>query len=248
MANLKRAIRLLLPPILLEAVRRPAEQRFSTWREACARADSYDADLVNRFRLERHRIGKVDASVLQGNILGLTALALREEALAITDFGGATGDLGQAFLQAYPLGTYVVVENPTMVGLMQGKSPVQYTTTIPQRCDIFFTSSTLQYLDDPMKVLEEGFRSAKRAAILVRNSFSETETFRVQRSFLFDNGMGPIPQGYQNVQISYPHRTIRESAVLDLARNAGFQCVSRLEEASGSLPDSYGKQLVFLRQ
>jgi len=248
MTKFKRAIKLLLPPIILQAVSRPADQRFSTWQEACAHADSYDADLVNRFRHERHRINKVDAAVLQGNILGLTVLALQETALAITDFGGATGDLGQSFLQAYPAGSYVVVENPTMVGLMQGKTPVRYTTVIPQQCDVFFTSSTLQYLDDPMKVLEEGFRSAKRAAILTRNSFSETETFRVQRSFLFDNGMGPIPQGYQNVQISYPHRTIRESAVLELARNAGFRCVARLEEASGSLPDSYGKQLVFLRQ
>jgi len=247
MTNLKRVIKSLLPPIILKTVSRPIDQRFSSWQEARAYADGYDSDLVNRFRHERHRINKVDTAVLQGSILALTVLALQETALAITDFGGATGDLGQSFLQAYPAGSYVVVENPVMVGLMQGNAPVRYTTAIPQHCDVFFTSSTLQYLDDPMKILEEGFRSAKRAAILTRNSFSETETFRVQRSFLFDNGMGPIPQGYQNVQISHPHRTIRESAVHDLARDAGFRCVARLEEASGSLPDSYGKQLVFFR-
>jgi putative methyltransferase (TIGR04325 family) len=248
MIKIKRVIKSLLPPLIVDTIRRPKELRFSTWREACAQAGSYNAELVNRFRSERHALNTVDTAILQGNVLGLVVLALRKEPLAITDFGGATGDLGRAFLHAYPSSRYVVVENLTMVGLMREKTPVQYTTTMPEQCDLFFTSSTLQYLDDPMKVLEDGLRSANLAAVLTRNSFSETETFRVQRSHLFDNGMGPIPHGYQNIDISYPHRTIRESAVLDLARAMGFRCVSRLEETSGSLTDSYGKQLVFLRQ
>ena len=247
MTRIKRVIKSLLPPVIVDAIR-PKELRFPTWGEVCAHAGGYDADLVNRFRSERHELNTVDPAILQGSVLGLVVLALPQTSLTITDFGGATGDLGQAFLHAYPSSRYVVVENPTMVGLMRGKTPVQYTTDMPEHCDVFFTSSTLQYLDDPMKMLGEGLRSAKLAVILTRNSFSETETFRVQRSNLFDNGMGPIPPGYQNIQISYPHRTIRESAVLDLARGMGFRCVSRLEEASGSLMDSYGKQLVFLRQ
>jgi len=245
--RIKRVIKALLPPVIVHAIR-PREARFSTWGEACAHAGSYDADLVNRFRSERHALNTVDDTILQTSVLGLVVLALPQAPLTITDFGGATGDLGQAFLKAYPSSRYVVVENPTMVGLMRGKTPVQYTTTMPEYCDVFFSSSTLQYLDDPMKILAEGLRSAKLAAILTRNSFSETETFRVQQSPLFNNGVGPIPPGYQNVQISYPHRTIRESAALDIARDMGFRCVSRLEEVSGSLTGSYGKQLVFLRQ
>jgi putative methyltransferase (TIGR04325 family) len=245
--KIKRLLKSLLPPIIADAVR-PGDARFSSWEEACAHAGSYDADLVNRFRCARHALSTVDPAILQTSILGLVAFSLRGEPLTITDFGGATGDLGQAFLSAYPSGRYIVVENPTMVELMRGKTAVEYTTEIPRQCDVFFTSSTLQYLGNPMKVWEDGLRSAKTAAILTRNSFSETEVFRVQRSNLFNNGMGPIPPGYQDVQITYPHRTIPESAIMALARAMGFRCMSRLEEASGSLADSYGKQLVFLRQ
>jgi putative methyltransferase (TIGR04325 family) len=245
--RIKRVIKSLLPPVIVDAIRLK-ELRFPTWGEACAHAGSYDADLVNRFRSERRALNAMDPAILQGSILSLVVLALPQASLTITDFGGATGDLGEAFLHAYPSSRYVVVENPTMVGLMRGKTPVQYTTGMPEYCDVFFTSSTLQYLDDPMKILGEGLRSAKLAAILTRNSFSETETFREQRSHLFDNGMGPVPPGYRNIQVSVPHRTIRESTVLSLAQHMGFRCVARLEEASGSLTDSYGKQLVFLRQ
>jgi len=245
--RIKRVIKALLPPVIVHAIR-PREARFSTWGEACAHAGSYDADLVNRFRSERHALNTVDDTILQTSVLGLVVLALPQAPLTVTDFGGATGDLGQAFLQAYPSSQYIVVENPTMVELMRGKTPVQYTTLMPEQCDVFFTSSTLQYLDDPMKILKEGLCSAKQAAVLTRNSFSETETFREQRSHLFDNGMGPVPPGYHNIQVSVPHRTIRESTVLELAHSMGFRCVARLEEASGSLPGSYGKQLVFFRQ
>jgi putative methyltransferase (TIGR04325 family) len=244
----KRAIKFLLPPIIFAVVDRSRELRFSTWSQACAHADSYNADLVNRFRSQRHNPNAVNAGAMRGNVLSLVLLALQDQSLAITDYGGATGDIGQAFLHAYPSGRYTIVENPTMVSLMEGKTQVEYTTEMPKQCDVFFTSSTLQYLDDPMKVLESGLRSARLAAILTRNSFSETETFRVQKSNLFDNGMGPIPPGYENIQISYPHRTIRESAVLDLADKLGFRCVSRLEETSGAQSESYGKQLVFLRK
>ena len=245
---MKRVIGALLPPVITNIARRSGDRRFSTWREACARAASYNADLVNRFRSERHELSTVDAGILQGSVLGLVVLALNREALNITDFGGATGDLGQAFLEAYPSSKYVVVENPTLVEFMRGKTSVEYATSMPECCDVFYTSSTLQYLDDPMKILEIGLRSARLGAVLTRNSFSESDTFRVQRSNLFDNGMGPIPAGYQNIEITYPHRTIRESMVQNLARELGFRCIARLEEASGSLAGSYGKQLVFFRR
>jgi putative methyltransferase (TIGR04325 family) len=246
--KLKRIIKSLLPPVITDMVRGSGVKHFPTWSQACAHAGTYDADLVNRFRSDRHNLNTSNGTVLRENVLGLVVMALNNDRLTITDFGGATGDLGEGFLKAYPSGRYVVVENPTLVRLMQGRTPVQYSLSMPDRCDVFFTSSTLQYLHEPMRILEAGLQSAKLAAVLARNSFSETDAFRVQQSNLFDNGIGPIPAGYDNVQITYPHRTIRESAVLDLAHAMGFRCVSRLEEASGSLEGSYGKQLVFLRQ
>lgn len=247
MADLKSTLKAILPPILLNALTGAGGKKCSSWQQACALAEAYDADLVNRFRVERHALRTVDGSILQGSVLNLVALALNRPGLAVTDFGGATGDLGLEFLNAHPASNYIVVENPTMVGLMQGKTAVNFTTDIPPECDIFFTSSTLQYLADPMTVLRKGLESARLAAILTRNSFSETESFHVQKSWLFDNGAGPIPPGYSTRRISYPHRTIQESKIMSLAREMGFHCQSRLEEVSNSRGGSYGKQLVFFR-
>lgn len=172
---------------------------------------------------------------------------LNRPTLEVTDFGGATGDLGLEFLDAYPASSYTVVENPNLVALMHGKTAVRFTPEMPPECDVFFSSGTLQYIDEPMSVLRKGLKSARLAAILTRNSFSEAESFHVQKSWLFENGTGPIPPGYVNRRISYPHRTIRESDVMRLAHELGLRCQSRLEESSGTRGDSYGKQLVFLR-
>jgi hypothetical protein len=77
--------------------------------------------------------------------------------------------------------------------------------------------------------------------------FSEVERHIVQRSKLFANGVGPIPDGWQDREIAYPHRTLKESDFLAVAEGHGFSCISRLEENSGALSGCYGRQLVFWR-
>jgi len=98
-----------------------------------------------------------------------------------------------------------------------------------------------------IRILEKGFASAARFVVLVRNSFSETDQFSVQVSPLFDNGGGPLPAGYENQKISYPHRTISESKVEGVAKAQGFRLVARLDEYSGAIGESYGKQSIYER-
>lgn len=246
-AAAKAVAKSLVPPIFLAALRAP--KSYSSWTEACAGAGSYSAKLVNEFRAKRSAGRTVDGSVLLGTPLGLVArMATSGPGLVVTDFGGATGDLGADFIAAFPGSRYVVVENETMVGLMQGASAVEFSTSIPSSCDIFYTSSTLQYLDDPLGVLAAGLDSARQFAVLVRNSFSDTDAYHVQTSPLFNNGSGPIPAGFQNTDITYPHRTVKEGEIMSLAASKGFECIARLEEWSGALMGSYGKQLIFRRR
>jgi hypothetical protein len=133
---------------------------------------------------------------------------------------------------------------------MKGRSAVNFENTVPPVCDIFFSSGTLQFLEHPMEVLASGFASAQHAVVLARNSFCDEELFRVQRTRLFMNGSGPVPPGYVDANVTYPHRTINEGTVKELAGQHGFRCVTRIEEDSGVLPylgKVYGKQLVFTR-
>ena len=235
---------------ILGATRNSPHQRItraSSWEEACRLAGRYDADLVNRFRVDRAKRA-ADPSLLLNNILGLAARLIGSPDFSVTDFGGATGDLGRSLLLAYPAAKYTVVENPTLVGLMRDKiESINFTTEMPPSCDIFYTSGTLQYLDDPYGILQKGFTSAGRLVVLVRNSFSDADQFAAQVSPLFDNGGGPLPKGYENQMISYPHRTIMEPRVEALAKAEGFRLIARLDEYSGALGDSYGKQLIFER-
>lgn len=218
-----------------------------TWQDAVAAAGSYEDELVNRFRVDRAALRAIQPP---STALHLTALTIGKADIAVTDFGGSAGEMGADFLAAFPNANYTVVENRTLVRLMseRGRATMQFAATIQPECDIFFSSGALQYLADPVAVLEAGFESARHAVVLARNCFSDMEVFTVQRSRLFDHGGGPIPPGYTDRDTSCPHRTIKESAVNDIASRHGFYCVARLEEHSGTRGGAYGRQLVFLRR
>jgi putative methyltransferase (TIGR04325 family) len=221
----------------------------ASWEEACSAAGSYDSSVLNRFRLERSLGRKPDGSFLTHSVLGLVLRLLGKSDPLITDFGGATGDLGADLYLTYPRATYTVVENSALVELVGAKlRGVLFSDTLPPSCDVFFSSSTLQYLKDPLSIVRAAAASTQTAIVLVRNCFSDRQRFSVQRSPLFDNGAGPIPAGWQNREISYPHRTLIETDLISLVESYGFVCIANLEEHSGAaMHGTYGRQLVFWR-
>jgi putative methyltransferase (TIGR04325 family) len=245
---LRSFVKSLMPPIIADFLR--AGRPLPSWQAAAAASVGYEDETLSSFKIKRAAQRKVDGSLLATNMLYLTALAVGKPDIAVTDLGGSVGDLGQDFLDAFPQATYTVVENPTIVRMLQGPGRVRFSEAVPAACDIFFTSGTLQYLEDPMAVMSRGFASAGYAAILARNSFCDVDLFRVQRSKLFDNGSGDIPDGYKNVNVSYPHRTLKEAIVREIAEKHGLRCIARIEDRSGVIPYRgivYGQQLVFMR-
>ena len=248
MSRFKQALKELVPPILTTVIGGRYTKRCATWEAARSKGTTYESNLLNKFRVDRHQLRKADSTLLDASILRMMVGIIQREDLRLTDFGGATGDLGMEFARAFPDASVTVVENATLVSMMEKQTTINFAKEMPNECDIFYSSGTLQYIDSPMQVLRAGFQSAKCGVVLVRNSFSESEAFHIQTSRLFDNGVGPIPVGYRNERISYPHRSIRESEVLALARELGFELIARLEEVSGQRGDTYGKQLVFLRR
>jgi putative methyltransferase (TIGR04325 family) len=240
----------ITPPLLVDALRKPVPAALPSWQHALAQAgQSYSSDLVNRFRVDRALLNG-DQNETSGVLL-LVAAMIGMPDLAITDFGGSAGDHAGPLLERFPKAQYVVVENPSFVAYASNKfAPVRFRTEIPEACDIFFTSCALQYVENPYEVVSKGLASASRACIFIRNSFAETEVVRVQESRLFNNGHGAIPPGYIDRTISYPHRTIVESRIVEIARRHNFELVGRLYEPMTAWPasrDTYGRQLVFLR-
>jgi len=252
----KNILRRLTPPILWDAAKALTAKPvpiYPTREAAVAAAGAYSDSLVNEFRVAREDLNRnahLDADIRHLPLTGIVKV-LGGKA-AITDFGGATGEIGRALKKIFPDVQYTVVENPTMAALMATRDQtVQFSTSLPESCDVFFTSSTLQYLPEPYELLVKGLRSARFAALLARNSFSKSPIFRVQQSYLFENGRGVIPEGFKNVRISYPHQTIQEDRVLELADKNGFMLASRIPKDDGIFPYLdlvYGAELTFLRK
>jgi len=227
-----------------------AEKRAVSWEDACARAGSYVEDYVNQFRVARAAGYIPNGSFFRENVLAVVAHHCSKPDMEITDLGGATGELGADLLLCYPQAHFTVVENQPLVALMAKemmRAKVTFASRLPATCDIFYSSGTLQYLADPMALLMQGLESARSAAVLRRNNFSDVERFDIQKSRLHHNGTGPIPDGFPDQEISYPRRTLRESDVIAAARSRGFELVAGLPGWDGAGEGNYDKQLVFWR-
>lgn len=237
------------PPVLAE--HRLGGRLYATWEAAKAAAGGYESELLNRFKVARVAGYEPEALSLEATLLGLVARTLGNPDLVVTDLGGGAGELGDAFLATFREATYVVVENPALVKMLGGDRSVQFTTEMPPSCDIFFSSGTLQYLDDPSSAIDGAFSTARKAVVLARTSFSDEELFRVQRSRLYWHGRGPVPPGFSNVPITLPHRTVREQLVHQAAERHGFDCVATIAETDGVLPyreKVYSRQIAFVRR
>lgn len=205
-------------------------------------ANRYDDETNTRYRIAKKILGgKPNPEHL--------ALLLDLGGEEITDFGGAAGEMAEAL--AANGRRVTVVENPTMVRLAPRSPGVEFSTEIPATCDVFFTSGTLQYIENPLPILEQAFATARLAVVLVRNAFSAAPIASIQKSWLSDNGSGPkVVPGFDDVRISYPHWTVREDAVFAAAERHGFRCTLKQDDSDGLFPHRkgvYGRQLVFAR-
>jgi putative methyltransferase (TIGR04325 family) len=216
---------------------------YPNWEAASKAAgqNNYAGSILNEFRVARRR--GVDQATLSPALASLVRDRFR-----IVDFGGSTGDLGDLLIEANPSISYTVVENPTMVHLMQQQQTrVLFSITIPIECDVFFTSGTIQYISEPYQALREGFSSAAKYAVLVRNNFADVDRFTIHRSRLFDNGSGPLPTGFNNLVMRCPMRTIQEKRVHEIATECGLVLDQRRDDPDFTYKGGYSKDLIFRR-
>lgn len=224
---------------------------FKSWAAASKRSKGlYDDELLSRFRADRAALRGSDVASYAPSELVQNVLASVGEG-EFVDFGGATGEKCLGVLAEFPRFRCTVVEVASVVDRATNLAlPIIFRTDMPSSFDIFHTSGALQYLEDPMSMLAKGLGRSKKYAVLVRNAFSDKRKFHVQKSRLFDNGTGPIPPGYQNLDVFYPHQTLVEKNVVAAAERAGFDLVSRQEDISGliGVEHMYGADLVFKRR
>jgi hypothetical protein len=88
-----------------------------------------------------------------------------------------------------------------------------------------------------------------QVAFLARNAFSLQPIYTVQKSRLFNNGAGAIPDGFADGWGQCPHQTISEQIICEMAEAQGFKLHNReAGRNSGAItPGSYGTDLLFTR-
>ena len=248
---MKRFLKCILPKWLVRLVREHANTRtYPTWNAAKQAAEAtYDRAFLSEFRARRAQLNKGIHPTIPAVLTECVALFGAD--IRIADFGGGTGDFGEALLALHPSVNYTVVESEVMVTAMAAAdSAVTFASQMPVSCDVFFSSCTIPYLDDPFGVLEMGFNSAAKACVVARNSFADVEIYRVQIARLFSNGAGKVPEGYTDQFLRYAHRTAREADIIALAKKHGFLLSKKFPDESGVVPYKgrvYGGTLLFIR-
>jgi putative methyltransferase (TIGR04325 family) len=134
--------------------------------------------------------------------------------LRVLDFGGAFGTSYHLVRDALP-GQYrwAVVETPTFVGFASevDTPDLRMFATIDEakawlgEVDLLYSSSALQYVPDPLSMVDRLLDTRPACAAWLRSAFSATDPVVVlQRSRLRDNGPGPLPEGITDVEVHYP--------------------------------------------
>ncbi|MBY5783754.1 hypothetical protein HFN62_08350 [Rhizobium leguminosarum] len=235
------------------AENRATRKRYRSWLRASKAAKSdYQAEVLTRFRAKRSQaiVGHEEDYVRP--VAELIEI-MSDGSGAFVDFGGSAGESCSVLHRKFPAMSFVVIETPAMVKAAAKLRPlIAFSSELPDRIDIFYSSGTFQYLEDPYALWKHGLSKTTGYAFLARNTFSETEQFRVQHSMLFNNGAGPIPEGFKDVVVRYPHRTISERRLIDIASGAGFELVNRIADRDGGLIQGakgmYGADLLFKRR
>lgn len=200
---------------------------FEKLEKFCANKSNYDKDTNSLFRFNKFNLNKNDIPTLynqQYNIL-LTAvdkfISKYKYFPKIIDFGGGFGE-GYFFLKNFYVNQYIeynVVEIPKIVELSKEitqkilNDNLSFHTSLKDTLkgnnpDLIFSSSTLQYLKEPYKILDELNSSRSKIICLTRNSFSDKTMFYSQVSRLHRSGAGKSPNNYKDILTIHPHTVI----------------------------------------
>ena len=229
------------------------EKIYRSWDEASRAAKTnYSDSLLTDFRVARSReyLGKEEEVFVPSPAL---SEVMDSAGGRFVDFGGAVGEMCSVLQRKHPNWSFTVVETKAMARAATPLRPsIEFTDEIPDEMTVFHSSGTLQCIKDSEDVWESALKRTERYACLARNAFARNVQYRVQHSKLFDNGGGPVPHGFDNIDVFYPHRTISEKRIVDIAAANGFDLIRRIENQNSGVVSTakgmYGADLLFQRR
>ena len=242
----------LVPPIFHVAYRAlKASAEYGSWDDAlssCGRSTYESETIVNavvakNFAYQR-ALNNLDSSSFSSNS-PLVALGLcrSEQCLRVLDFGGGGGSHYSILEKAVRDNSQIywyVVETPQMTDharrLERGRLRFLSSTDAAKQAlgtiDLIFTSSALQYCEDPISTLKSLTDIGARFIYITRTPLAETDTpiYSTQSSWLSENGPGRLPENFADTRVTYPivyaprssfERTLSEKYSIVLSINEG---------------------------
>lgn len=232
----------LIPPLLVQLLKRhrTAKQVFPSYEDALLHCgvSAYEGDrvpdvvfrktkaLVNSCQL--HRL--VGATGQVNPVLGVIAaryIADSPGVINVLDVGGACGAhyfYAKAALREVGL-RWCVVETESMVARAKEltASDLMFVTDVSEgakslgKIHLLHSSSTLQYLPDPLEVLSQLISLEANVMLLSRLGLTEGESYTIiQTSTLSANGPGPLPAGVKDGLVTYPVTFMNRRTLEDL--------------------------------
>ena len=103
--------------------------------------------------------------------------------------------------------------------------------------DLVYMSGVLQYFEEPMIILTRILSYQANFIYLGRLALSETALkpmYTVQKAFLSDHGIGPLPEGFENKVKSCPFVIVPKSMLLDVLLK-DYDIMSEFSDITGKM-------------
>ena len=190
--------------------------------------------------------------IKSSNVFLLNAIQLHllencKKNITILDFGGACGahyfETVNLFNNNYNV-KWIVVETSEMVksaknhGIEDGNLVfIDNMEKINEFIDLIYCSGALQYVSNWKLFLNNLIDIKAKYILFNRMMFNENDrTFiTIQKSKLFDNGPGLMPNNYVNKDIYYPHTTISKNEFMNTMTEKDYNLEWIFNENSGKI-------------
>ena len=246
--------------------------RFKTFQEAfeyCEKKNRvvYQSDLICKYRFHKLKNFLNEG----GNLLcnpGMPNLLLTINFFyknfdikcpALIDFGGASGEsllmLEKIFGTEITKKSYII-ETPKHVAESKNwvfVSKINFSSDISnilknKNLSIFYSTGTIQYLEDPFQIISEVAESSIKIASFTRNNFALKNKIYVQKSYLSENGYGNHLKEYKDIPFYYPNRSIIKKELVNIFLKNNFKIIFDAQENTGVLgANNYGGDLIFAK-
>ncbi len=173
----------------------------------------------------------------------------------VLDFGGACGAHYfhlRALIDTNIKLNWVVVETNTMVNYAKNleTEELKFTSTFSEAVsklgsvDLIHTSGTLQCVDDPHKYLAEMLGIDARWLLFNRLGLNkiDRDVITIHKSKLSWNGIGELPEGYEDKWIKYPFVFMSEKKFYDQLQKK-YSVIAKFDDKTGMF-DVAGEKIV----